>query len=198
MSKEKFLKLYAPLLLVLLSVVIPVMVFASSGEATHGASAKLWKELLFKTMNFVVMIAALYFLLAKPAKNFFMGRRNQIKQSFSDLNTEKDDIEKKYEEYKNRLASLDKEAENIIQEFVADGEREKQKIVEEAHHAAKMISEQAESTIKLEIALAKKELINEISEVAVNMAEDLMQKNITKSDQKVLVDEFLMKVVEVK
>lgn len=198
MSKERFFKLYAPLLLVLLSVVIPVVVFASSGDAAHGTSPKLWKELLFKTMNFVVMVTVLYFLLAKPARNFFMGRRNQIKQSFSDFNAEKNSIEKKYEEYKDKLASLDKKAEDIIHEFIADGEREKQKIIEEAHQAAKMISAQAESTIKLEIALAKKELMDEISEVAVNMAEDLMQKNITKSDQKVLVDEFLMKVMEVK
>jgi F-type H+-transporting ATPase subunit b len=50
-------------------------------------------------------------------------------------------------------------------------------------------------TIQQEMQKANQALRQEMSDIAVRMAEDLLKKNITDNDQKVLIGEYLAKVV---
>ena len=61
---------------------------------------------------------------------------------------------------------------------------------------SKRIEEQARITIDQEIKKAKEELQEEISEIAVNLAEELIKKNMKPEDEKRLISEYVNKVVE--
>ena len=50
-------------------------------------------------------------------------------------------------------------------------------------------------TVQQEIQKANQNLREEVAEMSVKMAEDLLRKNITDSDQKVLIGESIAKVV---
>ncbi len=56
-------------------------------------------------------------------------------------------------------------------------------------------SEQAQLTIRQEIQKSNQALREEVAELSVKMAEDILRKNITDNDQKVLIGEYLAKVV---
>jgi len=181
---------------VALLVMISSAVWASGGA--EGAHALNWKDFLFRLLNFSIMIAILYKLLKKPAANFFASRSENIAKLLEEVEEKKQAAEAKAAEYKAKLKLLDEETEKIVAEYIAEGERERQKIVEAAEKQAEYIRQQARFAIQQEIKAAKESLQEEIAELSVAAAEDLLKKNIRPADQKRLVKEFMTKAVEAK
>lgn len=170
-------------------------------EAAHEEHAEhavpigdLWK----RAINFVILAGALYYVLRKPAKQFFSNRTEAIKRTLEELERQKNEAENKYEEYRQKLLVLEKEKGKIIQDFINEGEAEKAKIIEKAHLTATHMKQEADAAIQQEIKNAKKVIREEVAELSAKMAEDLLKKHIKDSDQQRLVDEYLAKVVEAK
>jgi F-type H+-transporting ATPase subunit b len=184
------------ILLMTLSLLLAVgSVFASSGGGHGESSFDKKKDLLWRTMNFVVLAGALFLLLRKPASQALEARRQGIRNQLDDLEKQKAEAEKELSEYKAKLARLDKEIDQIVAEYVREGEAAKEKILQEAQVAAEKLREQAKKNIEHEFQGARLELMAEMSDQAVKMAETLIKKNISDEDQKRIVDEYLTKVV---
>ena len=79
---------------------------------------------------------------------------------------------------------------------MAEGEAEKEKIIQKAEMVAARIKEMAALSIDQEIKRSTQELKKEVAEQATQMAEELIRKEITPTDQNKLVEEYLQKVVE--
>jgi F-type H+-transporting ATPase subunit b len=186
---------YVVSLLVILSVLLAFGAVWASSEGGHGDSAGKVKDLIWRTMNFVVLAGALIFLLKKPLAKGLESRRQGVRDQLDDLEKQKADAEKQLSEYKAKLARLDKEIEKIVAEYVKDGEAAKAKIIEEANVAAEKLLAQAKKNIEHEFEKAQQELKAEMAEQAVAMAEALIKKKIKDEDQERIVDEYLTKVV---
>ena len=176
------------------------LLYASQGGgeahgAAHGgvSSEKLW-DLLFRTMNFAALVFILVYFLAKPIANALGSRRQAIKDNFEDLEARRAEAERFYKEHEGKLASLDQEVQQIIAAAVAQGELEKQRIIDEAQRAAEDIKRQAEMAVQQEFAEAKKKLREEVAEQAAAMAEEIIGKNLQESDQAKLIGDYLSKV----
>ena len=186
---------YVVSLLVILSVLLAVGAVLASSEGGHGDSAGKVKDLIWRTMNFVVLAGGLIFLLRKPLAQALEARRQGIRDQLDDLEKQKADAEKQLSEYKAKLARLDKEIEKIVAEYVKDGEAVKAKIIEEAKVAAEKLQALAKKNIEQEFQKARQALKAEMAEQAVSMAEALIKKHIKDEDQERIVDEYLTKVV---
>jgi len=171
--------------------------WASGGEHGHGAidPAKL-DDLLWRTVNFLVFAAILYKLAAKPVKEFFTKRRTDISTELQDLETQKIKVQKALKEAKAQLAAVAAEREQIIQQYIAEGEAEKAKIIAKAEQAAQRLKDMAAMTIAAETKKAAAELKQEIVEAAVQLSEQIVREKIVPADQQRLVDDYLAKVVE--
>jgi len=186
---------YLVSLLVILSVLLAFGAAWASSEGGHGDSAGKVKDLIWRTMNFVVLAGGLIFLLRKPLAQALESRRQGIRDELDDLENQKADAEKQLAEYKAKLARLDKEIDKIVAEYVKDGEAVKAKIIEEAKVAAEKLQELAKKNIEHEFQKARQALKAEMAEQAVSMAEALIKKHIKDEDQERIVDEYLTKVV---
>jgi len=186
---------YVVSLLVILSVLLAFGAVWASSEGGHGDSAGKVKDLIWRTMNFVVLAGALIFLLKKPLAKGLESRRQGVRDQLDDLEKQKADAEKQLSEYKAKLARLDKEIEKIVAEYVKDGEAAKARIIEEAKVAAEKLLAQAKKNIEHEFEKAQQELKAEIAGQAVAMAEALIKQHIKDEDQERIVDEYLTKVV---
>ena len=71
-----YFSLVFSLLIVLVSA---CMVYASGGG--EGNESSQWKGFAFKTVNSVIIIGFLVWMLAPKIKSFFAGRREEIKES---------------------------------------------------------------------------------------------------------------------
>ncbi len=170
---------------------------ASSGEGGEAHHTN-WGDLLIRTINFAILVGILYKLLKKPITNFFITRRQNIENLLKELEQKREEAERKCAEYKAKLAILDKEAESILQEYIAQAEKEKAKILEAAERQANYIRQQAKLAIQQEIKAAKDDLREEVAELTIKAAEDILRKKIGMEDQNRLVEEFIVKVVEAK
>lgn len=172
------------------------LVWASGGEGGHHELN--WWDFFLRLMNFAIMVGLLVYLLKKPLSGFFASRRDNIKNTLAELEQKKLEAEQKCAEYRGKLATLDKEVEQIIAEYVQEGELEKGKIVEAAEKQAEYIKQAAQLTIQQEVKSARESLQEEIAELTIAAAEELLRKNIKAKDQGRLVQEFIAKVVEAK
>jgi F-type H+-transporting ATPase subunit b len=200
-EKATAMRWWAGILLGLgLSLLAASLALASGGEAAHGGghgiSPTKITDFIWRTVNFLVFAGILIYLVAKPAKEFFAKRTSDISESFEDLEAKKAEAEAALQAAQTRLAEVDAEREKLMEMFLAEGEAEKAKIIEKAEMVASRIKEMAALSIAQETKKATQELKKEVAEQATQMAEELIKKEITPTDQNKLVEEYLQKVVE--
>ena len=171
------------------------LAYASSGAEGGGSlsPAKL-KDLLWRTLNFAILIIVLVKVLSKPIANGLRARQQSIREQFTDLEARKAEADKTYKTYEDKLAAIDQEVNEIIQSAIEQGEAEKERIIDEAHRAAADIKRQAEMAIQHELAEAKLRLREQVANQAVVMAEELIRKNLQETDQVKLIEDYLSKV----
>jgi F-type H+-transporting ATPase subunit b len=170
------------------------VVFAAEAEGGHN-STELLKGLGLKTFNFVVLVGFLYWLLASKIKDFFSGRRVEIKESLEKAVERKAEAEKKYREYSEKLDKASLEIDGIFEMIKAQGITEKQKIIEDAEKTAKKMKEDASARIEQEMKKATEQLKAQAVELSVKMAEEILKRSITKDDHKAMVEDYINKVV---
>ena len=171
--------------------------FASGDGDGHGEAApKGWVATdTYRVMNFSVLFIALFLLLKKPVSNALNARITGIREQLDDLEAQKAEAEKQLSAYNERLSMLDKEAEELIQQYVKQGEEAKARILEAAESTAEKLEEQAKRHIAHEFEQAKEQLQEEIMQKALVKAEEIIKAKINDDDQDRLVDEYLEKVV---
>jgi len=177
--------------------------YASGGEeghgaesSGHGAESKPWmKTDTAKVLNFAVLAIGLFLVLRKPMAQALSDRIKGIKEELEELESRKAAVENQLAEYNTKLATLDKEAEQVIAEYIRQGEEAKARILIEAASAADKLEVQAKKNIQNEFKLAKENLQAEIVEKALVKAEAVVKEKISAEDQNRLVDEYLAKVV---
>jgi F-type H+-transporting ATPase subunit b len=169
---------------------------AAAGGGHGGISAEKIQELLWRTVNFVVFAAILIKLVAKPAKKFFAQRSQDVATTLSDLAAQQAASEAAVQAAEARLAEVAKEREQVIQQFMAEGEMEKAKILDKANQVAARLKEMAVMTIEQETKKAAQGLKEEVVGLATQMATDMIKEKATYADQQGLVEEYLKKVVK--
>jgi len=169
---------------------------AAAGGGHGGVSPEKIQELIWRTVNFVVFAAILIKLVAKPAKKFFAQRSQDVATTLEDLAAQQAASEAAVKAAEARLAEVAKERAQVIQQFVAEGEMEKAKILDKANLVAARIKEMAVMTIEQETKKAAQGLKEEVVGLATQMATDMIKEKATYADQQGLVEEYLKKVVK--
>lgn len=174
---------------------------AVEGEAGHAAAAEshgrnMWKDLLYRFINFAILVVVLVLILRKPVKKFFKERTENIKNQLEELEAQKAEAQKQYDEVKSKLANLEEEVAKIVDEYVEEGKREKDAIIAQAERQAEHIQQQAEFAVEQQLKEAKESLKAEVAELCVKAAEDLIKENFTEEDQKRFIKEFSEKSAE--
>ncbi|OGR05664.1 MAG: hypothetical protein A3K23_00700 [Desulfobacca sp. RBG_16_58_9] len=169
---------------------------ASEAGGHGGISPEKIQDMIWRTVNFVVFAAILIKLLAKPAKNFFAQRSQDVAQSLDDLEAKKAAAQAALKEAEARLEAVAKEREAILQQYLAEGENEKAKILDKANAVAERLKEMARVSIEQETKKAAQSLKEEVVDQATQLAMDLIKEKATYADQQGLVEEYLKKVVK--
>jgi F-type H+-transporting ATPase subunit b len=174
-----------------------VLLLAGVAAASEGGiTAEKMQDLLWRTVNFVVFAAILIKLVAKPAKNFFAQRTQDVATNLEEMAAKQAEFEAAVAAAEARLAAVAKERQSVIQQFIAEGEMEKAKILDKANLVAARIKEMAAFTIDQETKKAAQSLKEEVVGLATQMATDMIKEKATYTDQQGLVEEYLKKVVE--
>ncbi len=161
----------------------------------HGLTHGQVMNFVWHCLNFALLLVILVKYLRKPISDSLKGRQESIAKAFEELESKKEEAAARFKEYEQKLSGMDEEAKRILENFVAQGKKERDTIIEQAKAAAERIKAQAEFYVQQELAKAKVELQKEVADAAVKMAEEIIRKNLTEQDQSRLISEYLERVV---
>lgn len=151
-------------------------------------------KLVYWGINFLILAVGLLYFLRKPVKEFFASRATLIRENIEQARALKANAEKKYQDYENRLKSIEKEMQELIANLKKDGELEKRRMIESAAQQAANLKSNSERVLQQELRKAKEDLKKEAVSLATDLAEDLIRKNVTPEDQGRIVDQYLTKM----
>jgi len=164
------------------------------GAAGGSLSAAKLKDLGWRVVNFIALMIILVKFGAKPIGSGLAARQKKIKDEIDTLNKQRADAESSYNEFQQKLATVESEIDKVVERAVAQAEVEKAKIIEKAELAAEDIKRAADQAIQNEITEARRTLKDEVADQATVMAEELIVKNLTADDQVKIIEDYLAKV----
>lgn len=164
---------------------------------TLNNSTKL-QDLSWRIANFFVLITILHSILTDKIIDFVKGRRSAIESALTDAKVAKEGAEVRYEEISTILSKASKEIDDIRKSFIEEGEKERKKLIENAEKEAENIRSQTEIIANQELSKARFSLRAEAVDLTVNIAEELLKKNITTDDQKKIVKEYIDKTIRLR
>jgi F-type H+-transporting ATPase subunit b len=165
--------------------------------ANEGGEAEpsLFKAYLWPVINFIILIVLLTYAMKKAdIKGFFRKRTELIEQSLKEAKEAKELAQKALAEVEDRLKRIDKEVEEIIASAKLSGEKEKGRLVEEGDKLKEKILEQAKTNIDFEVKQAKATIKKEAVEIAMELAEKKLKEKLTKEEQLKLLEESVAKI----
>ena len=170
-------------------ILLPSLAFASSEGGEGGSSGMLWK-----VINFTALVIGVYFVWKKVVKKMLIDRSEDIKNALAEAAQMKEDALAKEKEYNEKLKLFDTTIKEVHDGLRKDGEDEKARIIQEANDAADMIKEQVKKLVEFEVDKGKAEIRREVALLSIDLAEDILKKELTDEDQERLIKESLDKI----
>lgn len=186
---------YMTALLAAMLVLAPALVMAAGGDG-HADSGAVLKDFLYRSFNFALMVGLLAYFITRPIRKGLKGRREEIEKTLAEAEAAKVAAEAKHSEYSEKLARATEEIAGIAASIRREGELERDKILAAAKELAAKIELEADNKSAGVVARARKELREEAARLAVELAEDMLRKQVSGEDQKRLVNEYLQKMGE--
>lgn len=148
-------------------------------------------QVLIQIIAFLVMLWVLKKFGWKPLLNTLKERKEKIQSEFDSIATQRDEVKRLTEEYQEKLKDLEAESRIKIQEAIMHGQKIAAEIQEEAQSNVKAILFKGKSDVEKEVKKAKNQLKNEVVNIAIVIAEKILQEKFDKSEHEKLITEFI-------
>ena len=152
----------------------------------------------FQGWTFIAQICNLFLqmylfkrFLFNPIKKIIAQRQAEINQTYADADKAKLDAEAAKADYEAHLLTARTEAEAITSRAISSAKERSEQLLREAADNASAMREKASRDIALERRKAMDEVKGEISDLAVQIASKVAQKEIGTADHEALVERFI-------
>ena len=146
---------------------------------------------LFTLVNTVILFLALKHFLFQPVMKMIADRQKEIDDLYSDAESSRDNAMALEAEYKQKLSAATETGERLVKEAVARGQAREEEIIRQANKEAAAIKDKAAADIAQEKKKAINDAKDEISGIAIAIAEKVVEREINAADQQQLVDDFI-------
>jgi F-type H+-transporting ATPase subunit b len=185
--------------LVIFVLTLTVFLFFNTAYASGGGGeaegGRNWSNFFWRAFNFAVLAGLLYWLLVRKVNDFFGGRRQDIKIALAEAVAAREEAEEKFQEYDAKLDRAREEIKAMAEMLDAQGLAEKERIIGDARKAAVKMKEDAQKRMEQEMEKARYQLRAEAVRLSVEMAEEILKKQITAADHAGMVENYIDKVV---
>ena len=152
-------------------------------------------DLLYRFINFTLLVIILVIVIKKARLTDYLSLRSEdIRKKLEDMKREKEDAEKRYRDMEDRVRDFEAKRSDLLEEYKKEGVAERDRIIDEAREKAKQIIAQSETILEQEILSVRNRLKQEIVEMAMEQAKELIQKEINQKDHENMIDEFIERV----
>ena len=158
-------------------------------------SFNTWTALI-TLLNTVTMFLVLKQFLFQPVMKIIKDRQDEIDGLYADANDAKASAAELKERYEQKLLSAAETGEQMVKAAVERGRQREEEIIDQANQEAAAIMDKASAAIAQEKKKAINDAKNEISDMAMAIAEKVVGRQLNHQDQSKLVDEFIEELGE--
>ena len=151
---------------------------------------------LFTLLNFLVLFFVAKKFLIGPILQIIADRQKEIDDLYLDAGNAKTNAEAMQAEYQQKLEAAHATSEQIVRDAVLRGQAREEEIIRQANAEASAIMDKAAADIAQEKKKAINDAKNEISGIAVAIAEKVVGRELNNADQNQLVDDFINRLGE--
>ena len=158
-------------------------------------SINIW-HIIISLLNLVILFLILKKLLFKPVKKIFAERQAQVDNIYNEANEANNQAQANKQEYEEKLSHSKEEATNILRNARELAEQSSNEILQEAQNKADLAVQKANAEIASERKKAINEIKNEISEISIDIAEQVVGREIDTKDHSDLINDFIENIGE--
>lgn len=147
--------------------------------------------MLFAWANLLILYFVLRKLLFKPIKNMIDSRQKEIDDMYENAEKNKAEAEEMRETYEKKLESATEESEEILRSAQRRALLREEEILKEAAEQARRTKERAEEQIALEKRQAMNDIKDEVSAIAIQIAEAVVARDVKAEEHEKLIDGFI-------
>ena len=149
---------------------------------------------IWTILTFLVLLWLLAKFAWRPLLQALESRQDLIRKSLDDAQEARRELERLHVESAQILKEARVQADSIITQTRADGERLREEMRQKARTEADTVVRNAERQIQLETARALQQIRHEAADLSVMIASKLIQRNLSKEDNERLIEEALSQV----
>ena len=155
----------------------------------------------FWTALFVLLNTLAIFFVAKkflfvPVMNMIKSRQEEIDSMYLEANHAKDEAIALEAQYKEKLSLAAATGERMVKEAMERGHSREEEILRQANEEASSIMAKASADIALEKKKALNDAKDEISDIAMAIAEKVVGRELSNADHADLVSSFIDRLGE--
>ena len=160
------------------------------GEFLSFIGVDFWTA-LFTLLNFLAVFFVGKKFLWGPVMKIITDRQKEIDDMYTSAGEAQTEANAMREEYQQKLADAQATSERLVKEAVARGQNREEEIVRQANEEASAILAKAAADVQLEKKKAVNDAKDEISDMAMAIAEKVVGRELNAKDQAALVDHFI-------
>ena len=149
-----------------------------------------WTALAVLINTLIIFFVGKHFLFG-PVKNMIDSRQKEIDTMYAEADEAKVQAAAMQREYEEKLSVAAATSEKIVKDAVSRGQKREEEILRQANAEASAILEKANADIAQEKKKALNDAKNEISGIAMAIAEKVVGRELNENDQKDLIDSFI-------
>ena len=157
---------------------------------SKGETSEPPHELLYKTINFVILVGGLAYVLRKPLAEFFRSRSSSIQKSLEEGRKALEASQAQLRAVEEKLRGLEAEIAAFKEAAAREMEAERQRLQQSSAEEAARILESARLQTQAALRGAKLELKAYAAQKAVALAEGLIRGRLDEAGRQRLVTQF--------
>ena len=169
---------------------IPLILLGLAEEGHAEAKGFLGvPNLVWQVTNLAFFLGLLWYFLRKPVAEFFGTRRTEVAKALAKADDDRKRAESLAAELAKRLAQIETELMNLKEGARKDAETEHAALLKQTEEDAARFLARASTDVDNRVRAARAELTAYAGDLAVEVAREILAKNVTPEDEKRLVAE---------
>ncbi|HID55830.1 TPA: F0F1 ATP synthase subunit B [Candidatus Poribacteria bacterium] len=149
------------------------------------------KGVIIQGIGFLIMILILWKFAFNRVIHLIDERRERIESQFRAAQERQEEVERLQEEVKRRLQEIDLESQARMREMLEEAKAERERIIAKAREEAMEELMKMQNEIEREKRRAIAELRTTVSEMAIAIAEKIVEMDLDEEKHRALIDRMI-------
>ena len=151
---------------------------------------------IFQILNLLLLMVLFKKYLFKPVMEILEKRQAEIEAHYQEAQQAETDAKAMKADYESKMSGARQEADRVIKTATESANAMSASIVEDARTQADQLKRRAQTEIDLERRRAFDEVKGELSGIALDIASQVIEREVNEKDHEAFIDEFIKNVGE--